>query len=89
MSGSWFSCLRRSLATHDCSAGNIVCRASLLPFSNEAIGNAGIGKNACSCVNVKCKCQLQITALAVAAEHAQSLQTVVVLICAVMTSLWL
>ena len=73
------------LPPHDCGAGNIVCKALLLPFSNEAVGNAGIGNNACSCENVKCK----IMALAVAAEHALSLQTAVVLTCAVMTSLWL
>ncbi|KAL0038929.1 hypothetical protein WJX77_002259 [Trebouxia sp. C0004] len=38
MSGSWFSRLCRSVATHDCSAGNIVCRALLLPFPNELTG---------------------------------------------------
>ena len=35
-----------------------------------------------------CECQMQITALAVVAEHALSLQTAAVLICAVMLSLW-
>ena len=35
-----------------------------------------------------CECQMQITALAVAAEHALSLQTAAVLTCAVMSSLW-